>query len=105
MSFGIALYSETGSPFLSMGDTTFSFVDLITVQPSSASSKSYPDFIGWVIRTSVVQDTPNPGVADVVNFSSIRTTISYPGGVPTVAWDYLASIGAPQGASILVLGN
>lgn len=83
MSFGAALFTETGSELFAVGGVGITLVDVINAPANTSGSKSYPQLPpGMELLASPV--LASPALIGVSDYHLI--SVSYPGGVPTVSW-------------------
>jgi len=106
MAYGIQLRGSGGNVELDSTTAAYSQVDLISVAKGASSSKAYPSLVGWTLKSIQIQDfaTYND-YTDVVDWSGVDVSITYPSGIPTVAYNSNQSVGGGGTVKLFILGN
>lgn len=88
MSYGLELYSSTGTKTFDSTRYGGVFVDFVTMTQGTSGSRTYPAFTGLTLFAMIAFD----GLTNVATAWDCWT-ISHPSGVPTLTWNYAAASG------------
>lgn len=91
MPHGLEIRNQFGQVWWNDSTETYMFLDSFTVNSGTSGSRNYPGYVGrTVVVTEFSQQSFGSTYADIVNFTSINTSVTYPGGIPTISWSPVA---------------
>jgi len=106
MAFGIQLMDSSGNTTLDSTTVAYSHIDVISVAKGASGSQAYHNLVGWTIYVSQIQDFATySDYNDIVDWSGVDVGITYPSGVPTVAYDSNQSVGNGGLVQLFIMGN
>lgn len=106
MAYGIKIFDSSGTVMLDSTTTAYSYVDVISVGVGASGSKSYSSLNGWTIYVAQVQDFATYNArADILDWSGVETTVTYPSGVPNIAYNSNQQEGSGGTVRLFVFGN
>ena len=98
MSYGLELYSATGIKTFDSSRYGGVFVEFVRITQGTSGSKTYPAFMGRTLFAMNFYE----GLNNTLNAWTCWS-ISHPGGMPTMTWNYApASGGVPVNLILFV---
>lgn len=95
MAYGLEVRDAGSNVVFSQNSLSATIKDVIQVAAGEAGSRAYPDLTGVTISVNRISNTTvfdyraGNGVAAQIR---ANVTVSYPGGVPTVAWSFAQTL-------------
>jgi len=106
MSYGLRIWDASGNMTLDTDNVAYAHVDIISVSAGASGSQAYSNLNGWTVYVAQVQDFATYAQrSDVLDWSGVDVTITYPSGVPTVAYNSNQQEGSGGTVRLFVFGN